>query len=203
MTFTSIAVLPPLPAEALKSIQQARDEMLQEREYEIYLTTYDSHVRLDALVEILPRLNDREYWTLLRDVWISSEVTLPDKDKWLSLLRAKRPERDRLMVPSDRRFLARLPDVVTIYRGCGHVDGIYGLSWTLDYERARFFAVYACGPRRRVLSPQYHGTTPTIAKATCPKNDVLSYFSRRNEAEIVVDPTKIHLIDAREWRSSR
>lgn len=101
------------------------------------------------------------------------------------------------------------PDVPTrkrrylvIYRSCGHVDGIYGLSWTLDYERAKFFAAYACGPRRRVLSPQYHGATHNIAKATWARKDVLAYFSKRNEDEIVVDPMQIYLLEAREWRKA-
>lgn len=185
-----------------KPIEQARSEMLEQREYEIYLTTFDSHRRLAALLKILPRLNDLEYWALLRDVWISSEVTLPEKQTWLNLLQASRPGRDGLMICSERRTLTRLSDVVTIYRGCGHVDGIYGLSWTLDYERAKFFAAYACAPRRRVLCPNYHGTTPTIAKATCTKADVLAFFAKRNESEIVVDPAKVNLLEAWEWRKA-
>lgn len=59
-----------------KSIEQARAEMLAEREYQIYLTTFDSRKRLPALMEIMPRLNDDEYWTVLRELWISSELIL-------------------------------------------------------------------------------------------------------------------------------
>lgn len=185
-----------------KSLEEARCEMLIEREYEIYLTTFDSHQRLAALMEILPRLNDREYWSLLRDVWISSEVTLPDKATWLHLLQADRGGRDNLMICSERRALARLPNTLTIYRGCGNEDGVYGLSWTLDYERAKFFAAYACGPRRSVLCANFQGHTPTIAKATCAKVDVLAFIGRRNESEIVVDPVKVSLLHAREWRNA-
>lgn len=203
MTSTLIEIPPPCPAESFKSIEQARAEMLQERQYEIYLTTYDSHVRLAALLDILPRISDDEYWPLIRFVWTSAEVTLPEKETWLRLLQAKRPGRDRLMIPSERRFLARLPDTVTIYRGCGHAAGIYGLSWTFDYERAKFFAAYACGPRRMILCPNHRGATPMIAKATCTKDNVLAYINGRNESEIIVDPASVILISARECGHSR
>ncbi|MBA4137013.1 MAG: hypothetical protein C0518_06835 [Opitutus sp.] len=174
--------------------------MLQLGCFEEYLMTFDSHVRLDAFLGILPRLSARRYWTLLRDVWISAEVTLPQKQAWLDLLQAAQPEREAFMICSERRFLKRLPEVLTIYRGCGHVDGVFGLSWTLSYERAKFFAAYSCGPRRRILCPGQAGQWPVLAKATCSKADVIAYLAHRKEKEIVVDPSKISLLHATEWR---
>jgi hypothetical protein len=190
----------PNPSNDSKPIEQARSEMLECGFFDLYLTTFDSHVRFRAFMDILPRLTDRLYWTLLRDVWISTEVTLPHMRTWLELLQAKRPERESFMMCSERRLLRRLPEVVTIYRGCGHVDGIYGLSWTLDHARAKFFAAYSCGPRRRVLCPAQQGQWPIVAKATCSRSDVIAYLARRNEEEIVVDPSKITLLGATEWR---
>lgn len=193
------ATSPTLSNEA-KSIEQARSEMLDLRCYEIYLTTFDSHLRLAAFLDIVPRLNDREYWTLLRDVWTTAEVTFPKKQDWLNLLCAQRPERESFMNCNEHETLQSLPSVVQIYRGCGHVDGIYGLSWTLNYERAKFFAAYSCGPRRHVLCPGLQGQWPVLATATCSKSDVIAYLDHRDEEEIVVDPRKITVVGAKEWR---
>lgn len=193
----------PVISTETESIEQARSEMLDLGCYEIYLTTFDSHLRLGAFLEIVPRLNDRGYWTLLRDVWITAEVTFPKKQDWLNLLGAQRPERESFMSCSEHETLQSLPSVVEIYRGCGHVDGIYGLSWTLSYERAKFFAAYSCGPRRLMLCPEQHGQWPVLAKATCSKSDVIAYLNHRQEEEIVVDPRKITVLGAKEWRLPR
>jgi hypothetical protein len=45
--------------------------------------------------------------------------------------------REHLMDAEER---AALPDVVTILRGFTHAEGARGLSWTLDRERAEWFA---------------------------------------------------------------
>ena len=98
-----------------------------------------------------------------------------------------------MMIPSDRRALARMPEELRLYRGCNSEEGIRGLSWTPDLATAIKFAHYSCGPRRRfllggLLPPPGR---PRVAVATCAKVDVLAYFSGRREHEIVVNPAAL------------
>jgi hypothetical protein len=59
-----------------------------------------------------------------------------------------------------------------------------GNSWTLDYEQAFWFT-----DRSAFGENEY----PLIYGLTINKEDVLSYFSRCNESEILIDFTKIDI----------
>ncbi|OQM74703.1 hypothetical protein BFN67_03440 [Pseudaminobacter manganicus] len=78
------------------------------------------------------------------------------------------------MSAADRRAYDALPEVLTIYRGCESEDHIGGYSWSLDRDRAEWFA-------RRF------GVDGVIGKLEIQKLDALACFGERNEAEIVVD----------------
>ena len=59
-----------------------------------------------------------------------------------------------------------------------------GNSWTLDYEQALWFT------DRKGFAPKEY---PLVYGLTINKEDVLSYFSRGNESEILIDFTKIDI----------
>jgi hypothetical protein len=182
-----------------QSVDQMRAEILQSGDYSHYLMTFDSPQRLPALLAITSRLTNQQYWELVREAWMSAEVTLPDRASWLSLLQSDRPGREHLMTEEEREALSCLPEVIRIFRGCGSHDGIGGLSWTLDRVRAKKFAFYACGPRRLVLTAEQHGSIPVVAEATVAKRYVIAHILDRQEEEIIVDPRNINLVEAREW----
>jgi hypothetical protein len=75
--------------------------------------------------------------------------------------------------------LAQLPDVLPIYRGIGSVKGRNGLSWTLDRERAIFFA-------QRFVS-RLGGSSLLTARAC--KSDVHALLLGRNDARHPPRPT--------------
>ncbi len=69
-------------------------------------------------------------------------------------------------------------EVITIYRGCGdpyHPYDDSGISWTLDYEKAEFFAKRLNGDR-------------SILSAKVRREDILFYTNSRDEKEVIVDP---------------
>jgi hypothetical protein len=77
---------------------------------------------------------------------------------------------------------AELPDTLTLYRGAaeGHE---FGMSWTADIDRARWFAKRFSG---------HVGGTHSLWKAEVPRDLILARFHEsRGEDEWVVDPTFI------------
>jgi hypothetical protein len=83
--------------------------------------------------------------------------------------------------------LAQLPDVLPIYRGIGSAKGRNGLSWTLDRERAIFFA------QRFVGVSRFGGSALLTARAY--KSDVHALLLGRSEEEVVIDKFQITSIE--------
>ena len=76
----------------------------------------------------------------------------------------------------------KLDNELTIYRGFYSNEYYDALSWTLDYDKAHFFA-------RR-----FNNTKGSIFQANIKKDDIYAYFECRNEKEIIVDYTKLYNI---------
>jgi hypothetical protein len=88
-------------------------------------------------------------------------------------------------VPSVYWKLQRL-DRLTIYRGIGHVKGRNGLSWTLDREKAIWFA-------RRFVGVRSGRSSLLTARAY--KSDVHALLLGRKEQEVVIDKFQITAIE--------
>jgi hypothetical protein len=173
---------------------------LAQRDFSHYLTLFDSHKRMRPFLELIPSLDDAEYWVLLRSVWISTETTYPHTAEWLALLQASRPDREALMSPEDREVFDSLPETLTVFRGCDSAAGARGLSWTTDLERAVKFAHYSCGPRRLIFGGRKHYRAfPRVMGGTCEKSDVLAYFNERGEQEIVINPEAVSFNPVPVW----
>jgi hypothetical protein len=140
--------------------------------------------RCNALVHVEhlagKRMTNLEYWTLVEAVWIDSENIGQNRDQWDALWTSKRTRREMVMTPEEREALAAMPDPIPVYRGCIAERNPDGLSWTLDFDRARWFA-------QRF---EWHGT-PTVLAGDVAKADVLAYFTGRNEQEIVSQSVRI------------
>ena len=57
-------------------------------------------------------------------------------------------------------------------------DDFKAMSWTLDYDKAEWFA-------------NRFGTDGYILEATINKNDIVAFFDVRGESEVVVDYNKL------------
>ena len=79
----------------------------------------------------------------------------------------------------------QLTGELTVYRGTFGDDPSRGLSWTLDEDKARWFATRGARgvPRDR--------STQTVWRATVNAADILGYFTDRDEAEVVIDPAHL------------
>jgi hypothetical protein len=195
-------LLSPAELDLIKTEwEEYQRTILRKGDFDEYLNTFDSHKRFPQFVKIVPRLSPAQFWKLLADVWTNSEVIKPDERTWLRFFQSKRKGRKFLMTPKEHKALAKLPDEIEIWRGCGHKDGVRGLSWTLERTRAAWFAVYACGGRRGLFAPKLRGRTLIVAKAVCSKTDVLAHFLEREESEIIVNPKNVKVLQL--FRPSR
>lgn len=200
ITAQYMASLPPEKRayfeENLRKIEALRAEYLRKGEYRQYIYSFGSEDSFQPFINLIPQLSDKQFWSLLRDVWMHMEEVMPQLQTWLGWFRSKRPGREHLMTDDERAGLAAMPKAIKIWRGCGHGSAARGMSWTTDTERAEFFADYSCSGRRYFLTGQT-GTTPTVVEATCRKADVLAFIGERQESEIVVDPKHVTVLRTR------
>ena len=126
-------------------------------------------------------LNENDLCNMLHDAWvqvefINQDVNLTKKD--LIKLFSNR-DKKRLMGFGNYDAFAALPDVIHVYRGVHSQtrEAIRALSWTLDYDTAKFFALRWCGA----------GDRGYIYEATIAKEHVFAYFDDADEKEIVLD----------------
>ena len=139
--------------------------------------------------EILPLLLDMQ-----------TEV---DQEAWLHMIGEHWPDFDNVSqhafelsmnIPSgnipemmdvgERKALAALPDVVTIYRGCDRAS-TDGLCWTLDKSIAERFLQF----------DRYRRADPVIVTATVHRADITAIKLGRNEQEVIVMPDAVTITD--------
>ena len=95
------------------------------------------------------------------------------------VIMALRDKPENLMSKADYESYLKLPDEVTVYRGCSmdeidENDGPLGISWSLDYKVAEFFAA--------------RSINGCVIKATVPKEVIKVVHMSRHEAEVMLLP---------------
>ncbi len=124
-------------------------------------------------------LSLEDYSEFLSDMWITMEFPNADtnvtKAEFVSFF--QNADKKLLMDKKEYAVYTALPEEVTVYRGVGKHGKVNGLSWTLDLEKAKWFA---------------NRFEPVgVYKAKINKKYVLAYFNGRNEHEIVLDYRKL------------
>ena len=159
-------------AQKLDSVARA----IEGRDWVSYLYLHERPYRLDAFMDIADEMSDNHYWENLASIWIDSENIWQNQDTWVSAFSSDRSSSDSMMLQKELDELAALPNKITIYRGYKKGGNKNGLSWTTDKEKAEWFST-------RLLRS---GEKALVAKATVDKKDVVAYFTRRGESEIVL-----------------
>jgi hypothetical protein len=125
-------------------------------------------------------ITDKDYWCLIRFCYTMSDFCYNDFNMLSSYLECNRQEQQNIMNEHERDFLASLPNEFKVYRGCSLTEiesGLFRYSWTLDADIAHFFA--------HEYRRNSHLDCKVVEK-TIKKNDVLAYFSDREESEILM-----------------
>ena len=147
--------------------------------YEIYMMVTKPYA-LTFLKFALPSLSKRDMSQILASAWTRSEAPHQDVNVPVNqLLRMfKQADQVSLMEKEEYAQFRGLDDIVTIYRGVTphNAKSVKALSWSLNQETAEWFA-------------HRFGENGTVYQAQIDKKHIYAYFSGRNEAEVIVDPS--------------
>jgi hypothetical protein len=147
---------------------------LAEGNFTKYVWLHERPYRIDAFIEVANKMTDRCYWETLSVIWSDTENGWQNLSEWQRLFDSDRPEKRYLMDEDDNyETYSNLPDVVTVYRGCQKNQNENGLSWTLNKERAQFFA-------NRL------GKQGIVLEKTVKKNQIVAVLLGRNEEEVII-----------------
>jgi len=167
-----------LAAAALR-VERDAAAALEAGDWHLYMLLHDSHERLGALVHLLlwhgREVADRDYWRLLADAWMHDDFVHVDLAIWRVLFGAARQGREHLMTPDERERLAGLDACVAVYRGFDHPAGADGIAWTLDRERAEWFARRFAGAGEA-----------WVASANIPRERIVALLDGRSESEVII-----------------
>lgn len=158
--------------------QKIKDDILaKENIFEVW-NIIRVQYRLTFLKYIEPYLITHDFSEMLADAWITSEnpnqdinVRLSTAAKWF-----RKADKHVLMDDDEYTVYENLPETFTVYRGVAVGRNPAGMSWTRNIMTATWFA-------HRFDKEEKTGY---VQSATAHKEDVLAYFNRRNEDELVI-----------------
>ena len=163
-----------------QQIQQAKHE----RNWSLIIWLHERPFRWKAFAKIAAHLHDQEYWNLFADVWTDSENIYERATLIRNLLKARSVEsRTMMMTEKEKQVLYNLPDPITAWRGTRFARGDHRLSWTLDKDKACWFA------------KRFRQGTPVVWEAQIFHRDTVAYLDRRGENEIIALKSKITNIE--------
>lgn len=170
----------------LKTKQELLANAVSDGDAQGYVFIHERPYRLDAFREWVMnnKVKDKDYWELLASIWIDTENYWQNRDTWLEVFGAHRRRQEFFMDRDERREYEVLPDSVTVFRGTSHLESKRGLSWTLDENKALWFAKRFAGDKE-----------PWLVTGKVRKEDVIGLLNGRGESEIVVLPWCVEVID--------
>jgi hypothetical protein len=118
-------------------------------------------------------------------VWIDSNNIRQNLTGWKQLWSRKLPLREMAMNENERSYLAKMPNLIRVWRGMYSKKSINGLAWTFNAERAEWFAKRALlGGRKKSF----------VASGLVAKADVYAIFLGRGESEVVTERVNVETV---------
>lgn len=112
-------------------------------------------------------------WTMVEFPNVDDNITAPE---FVKIFRSA--DKTLLMDENEYEQYLSLPEEITVYRGIRGRGRLEALSWTLDIDKAEWFA-------------KRWNKGGKVYSARVKKEDILAVFTSRNEDEIVVDFKKL------------
>jgi hypothetical protein len=118
------------------------DTCFERQDWEGYISCVEVCFQPEWFAKDCDELPDEAYWRVLASVYKQQRTTFSRRDLFEQFFRSGRPGRENLMTPEEREVFARLPDVLTVYRGYADDAEGYdeGIAWTLDRRQAVWYA---------------------------------------------------------------
>jgi hypothetical protein len=166
-----------------KHKREALSRAVAAEDWHAYVFLHERPYRFDALFSVIARrVANESIDELAQSVWTDSENIWQNLDGWREVFEITGHGVDPAVTELPRGEL-------TIYRGAQEgVNEEDGFSWTLDRERAEWFA-------RRFKNPEQ---TPVLVTAKVHRDFVIWHLTGRGEDEIVVDPDNIIFVSSEE-----
>jgi hypothetical protein len=163
--------------ERFKQKTSALNHALETKNWSSVIWLHERPYRIDVLLNNQKQMTHKQYWESAGNIWTDSENIWQNYDNWRTIWESPRPQKKYAMDLTERKQLALMPQIITVYRGVNG-RGISknkkpGMSWTTDKEKAEWFANrWQQFPRK-------------VIEGTVNKSDVHAYFAGRGESEIV------------------
>jgi hypothetical protein len=183
-------------AEREQSVERFRAKLIARPRAEqiiSYLSLYGSHERAIPLWESTIDEPPDVFWPVVLDTWnMCDGMRALPRGLMLETFRFRAVALSpiKFMEVDDLAFFDRLPDPVTVFRGCGK-RFVRGMAWTTDRSIAEFFASGG-----RFPTPHH----PVIATAEIEKSAIFFCVTSRNESEIVLDPHRVKRLRLEPYR---
>lgn len=145
--------------------------------------------RLCAVNLLFSNMSRDDLSAALSIAWTSSENPNMDSDmtkaQAVRLFKICNPE--KMMCEEDYETYKQLPEEIAIYRGLGKLNAtnIKALSWTLNPDRAKWFA-------NRF---DFGAGNAKVYRAKIKRKYVFAYYNERKEEEVIVDYHKLQNIE--------
>jgi hypothetical protein len=147
--------------------------------YELLLQNSPSNKKINTFLKYSHTFDDKEYWRNLAYAYILQDYLKLSRKKIVEIFSASREFRDELMNNEEKKYLKKLPQIVTIFRG-GAVSekktGKFGISWTLDKEIAINFA-----SKKGLLTKN----EMIVHETKIQKQEIIAVFLERKESEVI------------------
>jgi len=173
-------------SESLKKWQAQMSKQIDESHnaHFVYYLLNDSY-RLMFLNDISKYLSIEDFSDLLGDAWVTSDYANLDRNvsKQQLLKLFKSADKSKLMSEDELETFNDFDDEIVVYRGVssGNINNIKALSWTTSFGKAKWFS-------------ERWGKGGKIYSATIDKENILAFFDRKNEDEVIVDFTALQNI---------
>lgn len=138
------------------------------------LWTYD---QIFDLQNPITPVDEEFYYRSVGNFWTAPEILATSADLFFHLTNLEHRNYRHIMSQNEHDFRHSLPNTVKVYRG-HKSDLLNGYCWTLNYEIAKQWAY------------GFPGNT-AISCGTLKSEDILAYFNRRGEDEIVALSWKV------------
>lgn len=155
---------------------------IEEVDKAIYGGGISSENRFEVFLYIKKRLKGELYWYALSLAYLNSDDLFRYNKEVRKAFNKRQPHRSRLMSELEIKYLEKLPETLTIYRGMTEVElesENFGVSWTLKKEIADFF-----------VNNYLRNTATNHLKKVChkliiKKSKVIAFLNDRQEFEII------------------
>jgi hypothetical protein len=169
------------------------DERMTDRDWSGVLGLTGSEKRISLARAIWPALRPPERITVLAEAISGGDAPRQERAWLIRVLRGVAKRGERLFdCDAAVRALAALPAQVSVYRGTVEDEfrnGLFGVCWTLDRDRAAWFA--AKHGRFRNMTSE-----PIVLQADVAKSAIVGHFVVREEADVILlPPTRVTMAE--------